>query len=44
MVWQNLIFVQNELAANDPARNFFVNVQKGTATQYRYQSQLQFTF
>jgi hypothetical protein len=44
MAWQNLLFIQNELAGNDPARNFFVNVQKGTATQYRYQSQLQFTF
>ena len=44
MAWQNLVFIQNELAGNDPARNFFVNLQKGTATQYRYQSQLQFTF
>lgn len=44
MAWQNLLFIQNELAGDDPARNFFVNVQKGTGTQYRLQSQLQFTF
>jgi hypothetical protein len=44
MAWQNLIFIQNELASNDPARNFYVNLQRGTNTQYRYQSQLQFTF
>jgi len=44
MAWQNLLFIQNELAGDDPARNFFVNLQRGTGTQYRYQSQLQFTF
>jgi hypothetical protein len=44
MAWQNLLFIQNELAGNDPARNFYVNVVKGTGTQYRLQSQLQFTF
>jgi len=40
MAWQNLLFIQNELAGDDPARNFFVNVQKGTGTQYWLQSQL----
>ena len=44
MAWQNLLFIQNELAGDDPARNFYVNLQKGTGTQFRYQSQLQFTF
>jgi hypothetical protein len=44
MVWQNRIYIMNALAGNDPARNFFVPYVKGTATQYRYQSQLQFTF
>lgn len=44
MVWQNRIYIQNELAGNDPARNFFVPLQRGAATQYRYQSQLQFSF
>jgi hypothetical protein len=44
MAWQNLLFIQNELAGDDPTRNFYVNLQRGTSTQYRYQSQLQFTF
>ncbi len=44
MAWQNLLFIQNELAGNDPARNFYVNLQRGANTQYRYQGQLQFTF
>jgi hypothetical protein len=44
LAWQNLLFIQNELAGNDPARNFYVNLQRGTSTQFRYQSQLQFTF
>jgi hypothetical protein len=44
MAWQNILFIQDELAANDPARNFFVNLQRGANTQYRYQGQLQFTF
>ena len=44
MVWQNILFIQNELAGNDPARNFFVNLPAGTARQYRYQGQLQFSF
>ena len=44
MAWQNLLFIQNELAANDPARNFYVNLPRGANTQYRYQGQLQFTF
>jgi len=44
LAWQNILFIQNELAGNDPARNFYVNLQRGTNTQYRYQGQLQFTF
>ncbi len=44
MVWQNRIYIQNELAGNDPARSFFVPLQRGAGTLYRYQSQLQFTF
>jgi hypothetical protein len=44
MVWQNRIYVLDALASNDPARSFFVPYQRGTATQYRYQSQLQFSF
>jgi len=44
MAWQNILFVQDELAGDDPARNFFVNLPSGTNRQYRYQGQLQFTF
>ena len=44
MAWQNMLFIQNELAGNDPARNFYVNLPRGANTQYRYQGQLQFTF
>jgi hypothetical protein len=39
-----LLFIQNELAGNDPARNLFVDLQRGANTQDRYQSQGQFTF
>jgi hypothetical protein len=44
MAWQNLLFIQNELASNQPDRLFFVNLQRGAGTQYRYQGQLQFNF
>jgi hypothetical protein len=42
--WQNLMFIQNEISSNDPARNFYVPLQRGANTQYRVQSQFQFTF
>ncbi len=42
--WQNLFFVQNERSKNDPAALLFVPLQEGAATQYRIQTQLQFTF
>jgi len=44
LVWQNLFFIQNEISGNNPKRNFFVPVQAGAATGYRFQSQLQFSF
>src|SRR5271157_5643677 len=44
LVWQNLFFIQNEISSNNPKHNFFVPVQAGAATQYRFQSQLQFSF
>ncbi|MGO9274684.1 MAG: putative porin [Terriglobia bacterium] len=44
LVWQNLFFIQNEISSNDPKRNFFVPVQVGAATQYRLQTQVQFSF
>ncbi len=42
--WQNLFFVQNERSQSDPKALFFVPLPEGAATQYRIQSQLQFTF
>ncbi|HEV2348748.1 MAG TPA: hypothetical protein VG028_02775 [Terriglobia bacterium] len=42
--WQNLLFIQNEISSNDPARNFYVPLPRGANTQYRVQSQFQFTF
>lgn len=44
LVWQNLIFVQNERRPTNSTQLFFVPVQRGTPTQIRYQSQLQFSF
>jgi hypothetical protein len=44
LAWQNMVFIQNELAGNDPARHFYVALPRGAATQYRIQSQMQFTF
>src|SRR5262249_6130367 len=42
--WQNLFFVQNARRANDPNQNFFVPLQKGASTTYRYLGQLLFSF
>jgi uncharacterized coiled-coil protein SlyX len=43
--WQNLLYIQNEIAGSDPARNFFVpSPARGAATQYRAQSQFQINF
>jgi len=42
--WQNLLFIQDELSPNDPARRFFVPLQRGAETTYRIQSQFQFNF
>jgi len=42
--WQNLFFIQNARRANNPADQFFVPVQKGANTTYRYLGQLAFTF
>lgn len=44
LAWQNLFFIQNEISGNNAARNFYVPIQAGAATQYRLQSQLQFKF
>jgi len=42
--WQNLFFIQNARRANDPAAQFFVPVQRGANTTYRYLGQLAFSF
>jgi len=42
--WQNLFFIQNARRANDPAQQFFVPVQRGANTTFRYLGQLAFTF
>jgi hypothetical protein len=36
--WQNIFYIQNEISRNNPARHFFVPVQEGAATQYRFES------
>ena len=42
--WQNRIYVLDPLAKSDTAINFFVPVQAGVNTQFRFQSQFLFTF
>jgi hypothetical protein len=42
--WQNLLFIQNARRPNDPSQQFFVPVQRGASTTYRYLGQLAFTF
>jgi hypothetical protein len=41
---QNLLFIQNARSANNPGELFFVPVQRGANTTYRYLGQLAFTF
>jgi hypothetical protein len=42
--WQNLVFITDERRASNPSQLFFVPVQRGTATTYRFQSQFAFVF
>ena len=43
--WQNLLYIQDEISGNDPARNFFLaSPVSGAKTQYRIHSQFAFTF
>jgi uncharacterized coiled-coil protein SlyX len=42
--WQTLLYLQDEIRKDDPARNFYVPLQAGAATQYRVQSQFLFQF
>jgi hypothetical protein len=38
--WQNILYIQDEISPNDPARHFYVPVPRGAATQFRVQSSL----
>jgi hypothetical protein len=38
--WQNILYIQNEISPNDPARHFYVPVPQGAGTQFRVQSSL----
>ncbi len=42
--WQNLLFVQDERRASNPAEQLFVPLQRGARTTFRYLGQLSFTF
>ena len=42
--WQNLLFVQNERRSSDPGNLFFVPLQRGANTTFRYLGQLAFSF
>jgi hypothetical protein len=42
--WQNLVFITNERRGNNPDQLFFVPVQRGTATSYRFHCQFAFVF
>jgi hypothetical protein len=42
--WQNLLFIQNERRASNPAMQFFVPVSRGAGTTFRYLGQLALTF
>ena len=38
--WQNILYIQDEISPNDPARHFYVPIQRGAATQFRFESSL----
>ena len=42
MQWQNILFIQDPIAASRPG--FFVTVQNGANTTYRYLGQLAINF
>ncbi|MBI4463206.1 MAG: hypothetical protein HY647_00745, partial [Acidobacteria bacterium] len=42
--WQNLLILQSQRRASNPAEGFFVPLQRGAERTYRYQSQLAFSF
>lgn len=44
LVWENRLYIQSEIAKSNPAINFFVPAQQGTAVLFRLHSQFLFTF
>jgi Putative porin len=44
LAWENRLFIQHGISRNDPANAFFVPLQQGYNTTFRYQSHLAFTF
>jgi hypothetical protein len=42
--WQNLLFIQRERRASNPAEQFFVPLGRGANATFRYLGQLAFTF
>ena len=42
--WQNLFFLQDPRRPSNPAEQFFVPLEQGANTAFRYQGQLAFTF
>jgi hypothetical protein len=44
LAWENRLYIQKGIAVNNPAIGFFVPLQQGYNTQFRYHSQFVFTF
>ena len=44
LTFQNLLFVQDEISKSNPAIGFFVPLQRGANTIFRYLGHLAFTF
>jgi hypothetical protein len=42
--WQNILYIQNPISGNDPAKHFYVPVPLGVNTQYRATSSLLVSF
>jgi hypothetical protein len=42
--WQNLLFIQRQRRASNPAEQFFVPLGRGANANFRYLGQLAFTF
>jgi len=44
LVWENRLYIQKGISVNNPAINYYVPLQQGYSTQYRWHSQFVFTF